>query len=114
MTSGRWIIALGYLAATLAAQVAHHHGPTGHALPHAQAGCDDPGVHWAAHTDTPDLSQPADACGACHFRAAPSYVPEAGPPTPARIVQAMIEPAAADGPARPYLPISSRGPPRGL
>jgi hypothetical protein len=112
MTSWRWFIALGYLTATLAAQEAHHHGPTGHDVPRAQAACDAPGVHWAAHTDTPDLSHPAGDCSVCHVRASVPYVPEAGPPTPTRSAPSIVEADGAEAVPRPDLPISSRGPPR--
>lgn len=68
MKTRAWLLIIAYGLATMLAHVAHDHGEASHHAPETLAECLDGGVHFAAHTDAPDLSHAHQDCNACLFR----------------------------------------------
>jgi hypothetical protein len=105
-----WLVAL-YGLATFLADGAHSHARGHGHLPTAREGCDDPGVYWVAHTDTPDLSSPADPCAACQYRAAYQYWLAPGRSAPPIRSRDEVRTARLVVLPRLHVPITGRGPP---
>ncbi len=102
-----------YAFATILAQAAHRHHTDDDQIPVREAGCDDPGSHWAGHTHTPDLSQPSEACPACQQRAEQQLWLQSPPLFLPTISVPHVAAAITTIPCDPVSRISCRGPPRG-
>ena len=64
----RVLLGLLYGLTTLFSSTLHTHHSADHHSPRALAACADVGLHWAPHTDAPDLSHPEARCVACQDR----------------------------------------------
>lgn len=99
-----------YLLATLLAGLAHVRDCC--AVVEAQAGCDDPGAHWASHRQAPEVSAEHDHdCWLCQSRAPHQPWALASPEPPAILGRLEHEGAPAPRPLLGLAAHRTRGPP---
>ena len=108
-----WLAVL-YALATVLSHAAHDldHARTTGEWPLPQVGCDDPGSHWAGHTNAPELDSPCDACPACQYRAA-HHAALCSSPLPLLIaVTPHVDADESRAASGALISLSCRGPPR--
>jgi hypothetical protein len=100
-----------YLVATLVAGLVHVSDCC--AAMEAQSGCDDPGAHWAAHRQAPDLSAEHDhLCSLCGGRAVHEPWTVASTERPGAVGRVESEAAPGARPRGRRAAHPTRGPPR--